>query len=250
MPPGDRRSADDRRCADGLGRRRLGARPARARGRGARSGSPGGRWPTAATASSPTRPGPCPGTGGGPRSRWPLLWALLGWRIGDLAGWAALPAYLLLRVAGRRAGVDRRRRAPAARRAGAAGLPGAAGAAWSSPPRGWATGGPWCARWPAWRRCTPCTSSWRSSRPSSLGFGDVKLSGLIGLLLGWLGVAQAVVGAAGGLPRGRAGRARHAGRPAGRAALAHRVRARRCWSAPSSALARRVPRGGLAGTGP
>jgi leader peptidase (prepilin peptidase)/N-methyltransferase len=30
--------------------------------------------------------------------------------------------------------------------------------------------------------------------PSSLGFGDVKLSGLIGLLLGWLGVGHAVVG--------------------------------------------------------
>ena len=30
--------------------------------------------------------------------------------------------------------------------------------------------------------------------PSSLGFGDVKLSGLIGLLLGWLGVGVAVVG--------------------------------------------------------
>ena len=38
--------------------------------------------------------------------------------------------------------------------------------------------------------------------PSSLGFGDVKLSGLIGLLLGWLGVGQAVRGAVGGLPGG------------------------------------------------
>jgi leader peptidase (prepilin peptidase)/N-methyltransferase len=30
--------------------------------------------------------------------------------------------------------------------------------------------------------------------PSSLGFGDVKLAGLIGLVLGWLGVSETVVG--------------------------------------------------------
>jgi leader peptidase (prepilin peptidase)/N-methyltransferase len=30
--------------------------------------------------------------------------------------------------------------------------------------------------------------------PDSLGFGDVKLAGLIGLVLGWLGIFQTVVG--------------------------------------------------------
>jgi leader peptidase (prepilin peptidase)/N-methyltransferase len=30
--------------------------------------------------------------------------------------------------------------------------------------------------------------------PASLGFGDVKLAGVIGLVLGWLGIDHAVVG--------------------------------------------------------
>ena len=38
--------------------------------------------------------------------------------------------------------------------------------------------------------------------PSSLGFGDVKLSGLIGLVLGWLGPATAVLGVLAGFVAG------------------------------------------------
>ena len=34
--------------------------------------------------------------------------------------------------------------------------------------------------------------------PGALGFGDVKLSGLIGLLLGWIGIPQLVMGVLGG----------------------------------------------------
>ena len=54
--------------------------------------------------------------------------------------------------------------------------------------------------------------------PSSLGFGDVKLSGLIGLVLGWLGLGTAVFGLLAGFVAGGV-IGRHAHRAAGRAAL-------------------------------
>ncbi|MEO6412779.1 MAG: A24 family peptidase [Pedococcus sp.] len=122
-----------------------------------------------------------------------LLWAGVGWRIGDLAGWAALPAYLLF--------------------------------AWLTVVLVWidadvhrlpdglvlpaypallvlvvaATAG--LGDWAALVRALACMAALYALyflmaivSPSSLGFGDVKLSGLIGLQLGWLGVGHAVVG--------------------------------------------------------
>ena len=121
-----------------------------------------------------------------------LLWALVGWRIGDLAGWAAVPAYLLFAWL-------------------------AVGLVWIDAdvhrlPDGLvlpaypallvlvvvATAG--LGDWGALVRALACMAAMyvlyfilAFVSPSSLGFGDVKLSGLIGLLLGWLGVGHAVV---------------------------------------------------------
>ena len=121
-----------------------------------------------------------------------LLWALVGWRIGDLAGWAAAPAYLLFAWL-------------------------AVGLVWIDAdvhrlPDGLvlpaypallvlvvvATAG--LGDWGALVRALACMAAMyvlyfilAFVSPSSLGFGDVKLSGLIGLLLGWLGVGHAVV---------------------------------------------------------
>jgi leader peptidase (prepilin peptidase)/N-methyltransferase len=122
-----------------------------------------------------------------------LLWAVVGWRIGDDAGWAALPAYLLFAWL-------------------------AVGLVWIDAdvhrlPDGLvlpaypallvlvvvATAG--LGDWAALVRALACMAVMYGLyflmaiiSPSSLGFGDVKLSGLIGLLLGWLGVADAFVG--------------------------------------------------------
>jgi leader peptidase (prepilin peptidase) / N-methyltransferase len=122
-----------------------------------------------------------------------VLWGFAGWRIGDLAGWAALPAYLLL--------------------------------AWLTVALVWIDAdvhrlpdGLVLPAYPAllalvavatlgsgdWRplvRALACMAAMyvlyllmALLSPSSLGFGDVKLSGLIGLALGWLGIGHAVVG--------------------------------------------------------
>ncbi|NYG08279.1 leader peptidase (prepilin peptidase)/N-methyltransferase [Phycicoccus badiiscoriae] len=122
-----------------------------------------------------------------------LLWALVGWRFGDFAGWAALPPYLLFAWL-------------------------AVGLVWIDAdvhrlPDGLvlpaypallvlvviATAG--LGDWSALVRALACLAGMYALyfvlafvSPSSLGFGDVKLSGLIGLLLGWIGVGQAVVG--------------------------------------------------------
>lgn len=126
-----------------------------------------------------------------------LLWAFLGWRIGDYAGWAALPAFLLF--------------------------------AWLTVGLVWidadvhrlpdglvlpaypallvlllvATLG--LGDWRALARALICLAVAFTAfflmnlvSPASLGFGDVKLSGLIGLLLGWVGVQQAVTGVVAG----------------------------------------------------
>lgn len=121
-----------------------------------------------------------------------LLWALVGWRIGDLAGWAALPAYLLFAWL-------------------------AVGLVWIDAdvhrlPDGLvlpaypallvlvvvATAG--LGDWGALVRALACMAGTYALyfvlaflSPSSLGFGDVKLSGLIGLVLGWIGVGHALV---------------------------------------------------------
>ncbi|GAA2729942.1 hypothetical protein GCM10009867_00290 [Pedococcus aerophilus] len=126
-----------------------------------------------------------------------LLWAFLGWRLGDYAGWAALPAFLLF--------------------------------AWLTVGLVWIDAdvhrlpdglvlpaypallvlllvatlglGDWRALW----RALACLAVvfgvfflMNLVSPASLGFGDVKLSGLIGLLLGWLGVQEAVTGVVAG----------------------------------------------------
>jgi len=129
---------------------------------------------------------------------WPALalgaaWVFLAWRIGDLAQWAALPAYLFL--------------------------------AWLTVALVWIDAdvhrlpdGLVLPAYPAlgtllviatvavgdWRplaRAVACMAAMYAlyflmamAAPSSLGFGDVKLSGVIGLALGWVSVFQAVAG--------------------------------------------------------
>ena len=129
---------------------------------------------------------------------WPGLalgasWAFLAWRIGDGAGWAALPAYLLFAWF-------------------------AVGLLWIDAdvhrlPDGLvlpaypallvmlvvATAG--LGEWAALVRALACMAALYAvyflmavTSPSSLGFGDVKLAGVIGLVLGWVGVGTAVLG--------------------------------------------------------
>ncbi|GAB3080757.1 prepilin peptidase [Pedococcus soli] len=122
-----------------------------------------------------------------------LLWGFLAWRIGDYAGWAALPAFLLfawLTVALVWIDADVHRLPdglvlPAYPALGVLLLVATLG----------------LGDWHAAVRALLCLAAvftlfflMNLVSPASLGFGDVKLSGLIGLLLGWLGVQQAVSG--------------------------------------------------------
>lgn len=142
-----------------------------------------------------------------PRAPWwpapalALVWGFLAWRIGDTAGWAALPVYLFfgwLAVALVWIDIDVHR------------LP----------------DGLVLPAYPALLALLACASlgagDWRRMldaligmaglyalyfvmamiSPSSLGFGDVKLSGLIGLVLGWLGLGTAVFGLLAGFVAG------------------------------------------------
>jgi leader peptidase (prepilin peptidase)/N-methyltransferase len=142
-----------------------------------------------------------------PRAPWwpapalALVWAFLAWRIGDTAGWAALPAYLFfgwLAVALVWIDIDVHR------------LP----------------DGLVLPAYPALLALLACASlgagDWRPMlnaliamtvlyalyfvmafiSPASLGFGDVKLSGLIGLVLGWLGLGTALLGLLAGFVAG------------------------------------------------
>jgi leader peptidase (prepilin peptidase)/N-methyltransferase len=121
-----------------------------------------------------------------------LLWTLVGWRIGDLAGWAALPAYLLFAwLAVGLVWID----ADVHRLPDGLVLP-AYPALLVLVVVATAGLGQWSALW----RALACLAAlyvlylvMHLVSPASLGFGDVKLSGLIGLLLGWLGVADAMV---------------------------------------------------------
>jgi len=142
-----------------------------------------------------------------PRAPWwpapalALVWAFLAWRIGDTAGWAALPAYLFfgwLAVALVWIDIDVHR------------LP----------------DGLVLPAYPALLALLACAclgaGDWRPMlnaliamtvlyalyfvmafiSPASLGFGDVKLSGLIGLVLGWLGLGTALLGLLAGFVAG------------------------------------------------
>jgi leader peptidase (prepilin peptidase)/N-methyltransferase len=128
---------------------------------------------------------------------WPAIalalgWAVLGWRIGDQAGWAALPAFLYfawLAVALVWIDADVHR------------LPD--GLVLPSYPAllvlvvvASAGLGDWGVLVRALAGLAGMYAVYfvmMLLSPSSLGFGDVKLSGLIGLLLGWVGVGEAVV---------------------------------------------------------
>jgi leader peptidase (prepilin peptidase)/N-methyltransferase len=142
-----------------------------------------------------------------PRARWwpapalAVVWGFLAWRIGDTAGWAALPAYLFfgwLAVALVWIDIDVHR------------LP----------------DGLVLPAYPALLALLACATlgagDWRPMlnalvamtalyalyfvmafiSPASLGFGDVKLSGLIGLVLGWLGLGTALLGLLAGFVAG------------------------------------------------
>jgi leader peptidase (prepilin peptidase)/N-methyltransferase len=143
------------------------------------------------------------GAGALPRHAWwvPVvlgaLWGWLGWRFGDLAGWAALPAYLLFAwmtvvLVWIDADVHR--------------LPD--GIVLPAYPAllvlvALAAGG--LGQWSSLWRALACMAALYAAyfvlafiSPSSLGFGDVKLAGLIGLVLGWLGVPHLLLGALAG----------------------------------------------------
>ncbi len=137
----------------------------------------------------------------------------MGWRLGDLAGWAALPAYLLFAwLAVGLVWID----ADVHRLPDGLVLP-AYPALLVLVVVATAGLGQWSALW----RALACLAAlWllyfvmHLISPGSLGFGDVKLSGLIGLLMGWLGVGHAAVAVMAGFLVGGADRPRHAGRPA------------------------------------
>ncbi len=139
------------------------------------------------------------GAGALPRHWWwpalalAVLWVFVGWRIGDYAAWAALPAFLFfawLTVALAWVDADVHRLPdglvlPAYPALLALVVTAAGGL------------GDWTSLW----RALACLAVMYAVylvmhlvSPASLGFGDVKLSGLIGLLLGWLGIPNAVVG--------------------------------------------------------
>ena len=120
-------------------------------------------------------------------------WVFLGWRVGDLAHWAALPAFLLLgwftvTLVWIDADVHRLPDGlvlPAYPAVGALLLVATAGAG----------------DWRPLVRALVCMAVMYAlyfimaiASPSSLGFGDVKLSGVIGLALGWVSVFHAVAG--------------------------------------------------------
>jgi leader peptidase (prepilin peptidase)/N-methyltransferase len=132
---------------------------------------------------------PAPALGG--------LWVFLGWRVGDVAGWAGLPAYLLfawLTVALVWIDADVHR------------LPdGLVLPAYPALITLVAVGTLGTGDWRYLVRALACMAvvyavyfAMAFVSPGSLGFGDVKLSGLIGLVLGWWSIPQAVLGILGG----------------------------------------------------
>jgi leader peptidase (prepilin peptidase)/N-methyltransferase len=122
-----------------------------------------------------------------------VLWGFVGWRIGDLAGWAALPAYLLLAwLTVALVWID----ADVHRLPDGLVLP-----AYPALVALVAVATLGSGDWRPLARALACMAAMYALylvmallSPSSLGFGDVKLSGLIGLVLGWLGIGHAVIG--------------------------------------------------------
>jgi leader peptidase (prepilin peptidase)/N-methyltransferase len=114
-----------------------------------------------------------------------LLWGFLAWRIGDLAGWAALPAYLCfawLAVCLAWIDLDVHRLPDGLVLPGypalvaLLGVPTVTAGAWG---RGVAAVACMAGLFAVFY-----AMAWVS--PDAMGFGDVKLSGLIGLVMGWL----------------------------------------------------------------
>ena len=68
--------------------------------------------------------------------------------------------------------------------------------------------------------------------PAGIGWGDVKLSGVLGLYLGWLGVRRPGGGPVPGLPAGRAWPGSACWPRAGRPASHSSRSGRSCWRAP------------------
>jgi leader peptidase (prepilin peptidase) / N-methyltransferase len=140
------------------------------------------------------------GPGDLPRHAWwpavalAALYAFLGWRLGDLGGWAVLPAYLLfawLTVALMWIDADVHR------------LPdGLVLPAYPALVTLLGISSLGVGDWRPLVRALVCMAVLFAvyfvmallAPSGSLGFGDVKLAGLIGLVLGYLGVTEAVVG--------------------------------------------------------
>ena len=129
---------------------------------------------------------------------WPGLalgaaWSFLAWRIGDAAGWAGIPAYLLFAwFAVGLLWID----ADVHRLPDGLVLP-----AYPALLVMLVVGTAGLGEWAALVRALACMAALYAVyflmaliSPSSLGFGDVKLAGVIGLVLGWVGVGTAVLG--------------------------------------------------------
>lgn len=138
-------------------------------------------------------PGRPPGHAWWPALALAALYVFLGWRIGDLAGWAALPAYLLfawLSVALIWIDADVHR------------LPdGLVLPAYPALIVLLVIASLGAGDWRPMARALACMTglfavyfAMALLARGSLGFGDVKLAGILGLALGWLGYSEVVVG--------------------------------------------------------
>ena len=124
-----------------------------------------------------------------------VLFVLVTWRALQLDQLAAPACAAVLHRAGRRAVGHRPRRPPAAERPGAPGLPGARGAARGRRRRRRTTGRRWCGPLLGAAALFGFFFLLAFVYPSGMGFGDVKLAGVIGLLLGYFSWGAVVVGA-------------------------------------------------------
>lgn len=126
-----------------------------------------------------------------------LLWGWLAWQVGDTARWAALPTYLVFAwLAVALVWID----ADVHRLPDGLVLP-----AYPVLLVLVAVASAGAGQWQPLVRALACMAALYALyfvlafvSPGSLGFGDVKLSGLIGLVLGWLGVGAVVMGTVAG----------------------------------------------------